>query len=44
MIQVENALKTEKPDVDQVTILVKTIMDKYNAVVADITKDARAKL
>jgi len=43
MIQVESALKPEKPDADQVTGLVKGIMDKYNAVVADITKDARAQ-
>jgi hypothetical protein len=41
MIQVEQALMPQKPDVDQVTGLVKGIMDKYNAVVADITKDAR---
>jgi hypothetical protein len=42
MIQIESALKPDKPDVDQVTTLVKGVMDKYNAVVADITKDARA--
>jgi len=42
MIQIEQALMPDKPDVDQVTGLVKSIMDKYNAVVADITKDARA--
>jgi tetratricopeptide (TPR) repeat protein len=42
MIQIESALKPEKPDVDQVTALVKGIMDKYNAAVGDITKDARA--
>lgn len=42
MIQIETALKPEKPDVDQVTTLVKSVMDKYNAVVGDITKDARA--
>jgi hypothetical protein len=41
MIQIEQALMPDKPDVDQVTGLVKGIMDKYNAVVADITKDAR---
>ena len=41
MIQLEQALMPQKPDVDQVTGLVKGIMDKYNAVVADITKDAR---
>ncbi|MGD0907061.1 MAG: hypothetical protein ABSA96_05740 [Candidatus Acidiferrales bacterium] len=42
MIQIESALKPDKPDVDQVTTLVKGVMDKYNAVVGDITKDARA--
>jgi hypothetical protein len=41
MIQVEQALMPAKPDVDQVTALVKGVMDKYNAVVADVTKDAR---
>jgi hypothetical protein len=43
MIQIEDALKPAKPDVDQVTVMVKGVMDKYNAVVADITKDARAR-
>ena len=42
MIQIERALMPEKPDVDQTSNLVKEVMDKYNAVVADITKDARA--
>jgi hypothetical protein len=41
MIQIERALMPEKPDVDQVTVLVKDLSDKYNAVVSDITKDAR---
>jgi len=41
MIQIEQALMPAKPDVDQVTALVKGVMDKYNAVVADVTKDAR---
>jgi hypothetical protein len=41
MIQIEQALMPDKPDVDQTTALVKDVMDKYNAVVADITKDAR---
>jgi hypothetical protein len=42
MIQIESALKPDKPDADQVAALVKGVMDKYNAVVSDITKDARA--
>jgi tetratricopeptide (TPR) repeat protein len=41
MIQIEQALMPAKPDVDQVTALVKGVMDKYNAVVADVTEDAR---
>jgi len=40
MIQIEKALMPEKPDVDSTTALVKDIMDKYNAVVSDITKEA----
>jgi hypothetical protein len=42
MIQIERTLMPDKPDVDQAIALVKDVMDKYNAVVADITKDARA--
>jgi hypothetical protein len=43
MIQIKRALMPDKPDVDQTTTLVKEVMDKYNAVVADVTKDARAQ-
>jgi hypothetical protein len=41
MTQVEQALMAEKPDVDGASAVVKSVMDKYNAVVADVTKDAR---
>jgi high-affinity iron transporter len=43
MAQIKSALMAEKPDVDQSTASVKVVMDKYNAVVADVTKDARAQ-
>jgi hypothetical protein len=42
MIQIEKALIPDKPDVDATIVIVKDLTDKYNAVVADITKDARA--
>jgi hypothetical protein len=42
MIQIERALMAANPDASQVTTLTAAVMDKYNAVVADITKDARA--
>ena len=43
MIQVERALMPNKPNVDEATALVTGVMDKYNAVVAEITRDARAR-
>jgi len=42
MVQVDNALMPDKPDVNQVTALVNDIMTKYNAIVGEITRDARA--
>ena len=42
MIQIERALMPDRPNVNEVTALVTEVMDKYNAVVAQITKDARA--
>lgn len=39
---IKTAFKTEKPDVNQTVALVNGVMDKYNAVVTDITKDARS--
>ena len=43
MIQIERALMPDKPDVNEAISLVSSVMDKYNAVLADITKDARAR-
>ena len=43
MIQIEKALMPDKPNVDEVTTLVSGVMDKYNAIVGDITKDARGR-
>jgi len=43
MIDVEKALEPEKPDVGQVTALVNEITRLYNAQLAEIMKDARAK-
>ena len=40
--QIKNALKQEKPDVDQTTALANGVMEKYNGVVTDITKQARS--
>ena len=42
MIQVEQALMPDKPDVAKVTALVTSITDPYNTVLADIAKDAKA--
>jgi len=41
MAQIDQAFMADKPDADQLTVLVKGVMDKYNSVVADVTKDAR---
>jgi hypothetical protein len=41
-IQIKQALMPDKPNVDEVTTLVGGVMARYNAVIADITKDARA--
>ena len=41
MIQIERALMPDKPDVDQVSALVTSVTDQYNAIVAQVTKDAR---
>jgi hypothetical protein len=43
MLEIEQALMPDKPDADKVTALVNGIMAKYNAIVAEIAKDARAK-
>jgi len=41
MINIERALMADKPTADQVTTLVSGVMDKYNAVLAEIAKDAQ---
>ncbi len=42
MIQVEKGLMPAKPDVAQVTALVTDITTQYNAILADVAKDAKA--
>lgn len=42
MIQIERALMPAKPDLNQVTSLVSGVMDQYNAIVAQVTKEARS--
>ena len=42
MIAIENALMPAKPDVDQVLTLVTGVMDQYNTIVAQVTKEARS--
>ena len=43
MIEVEKALMADKPDVDKVNGLVGGIMTRYNAALAEVVKDARAR-
>jgi hypothetical protein len=43
MIQIETALKPDKPDVAQVTAMVNEVMRLYNEALAEIVKDARAR-
>ena len=43
MIDIEQALMPDKPDVDKVTALVADVMSKYNAQLAEIVKEARAR-
>jgi hypothetical protein len=43
MIDIEQALMPEKPDVAKVTALVNEVMAKYNASVAEVMKEARSK-
>jgi len=42
MIDIEKSLMPDKPDVAQATALVQAVMTKYNEIVAQITRDARA--
>jgi hypothetical protein len=41
MIQIEKALMPAQPDVDQLITLVSGVTDRYNAVLAQVVKDAR---
>jgi hypothetical protein len=41
MIQIERALMSTRPDVDEVIRLVTNVMDRYNTIVAQVTRDAR---
>ncbi len=43
MIQIERTLTPEQPDVNQVSALVKGVMDRYNAVVTEVTREARGR-
>jgi hypothetical protein len=43
MIEIEKALMPDKPDVDKVTALVNDVMNRYNAALAEVVKDARAR-
>jgi hypothetical protein len=42
LIEIERALMPAKPDVEQVSALVTAVADRYNAVVAQVMKDARS--
>ena len=42
MIEIEEVLMPEKPDVAKATALVNEVMRQYNAILAEIAKDARA--
>ena len=42
MIDIERAIMPDKPDVAQATALVQGVMTKYNEIVAQITREARA--
>jgi hypothetical protein len=43
MIEIEQALTPDKPDVAKVTALVNEVMAKYNASLAEVMKEARSK-
>jgi hypothetical protein len=43
MIEIEKALKPDKPDVAQVTAKVNEVMRLYNETLAEVVKDARAR-
>lgn len=43
LVDIARALTSEDPDVAQTTALVSGVLDRYNAVVAEITKEARSR-
>jgi len=43
MIDIERALMPATPEVDRVSALVSGVLDRYNAIVAEITKEARSR-
>jgi hypothetical protein len=43
MIEIEQALMPEKPDVSQVTALVTDVTTRYNAALAEVVKEARGR-
>jgi hypothetical protein len=43
MIEIEQALMPDKPDLAKVTALVNEVMSKYNASLAEVMKEARSK-
>jgi hypothetical protein len=43
MIEIEQALIPERPDVAHATALVNGVMGRYNAILAEIAKEARAR-
>lgn len=43
MIEIEQALMPEKPDVARATALVNSVMGRYNTILAEIAKEARAR-
>ena len=43
MIEIEQALMPDKPDVAKVTALVNEVMTQYNASLAEVVKEARSR-
>ena len=43
MIDIERALMPDKPDAAQASTLVSGVMDKYNAIVTEMTREARSR-
>ena len=43
LIDIERALMPDKPDVAQASALVSGVMDKYNTIVTEITREARSR-